>query len=294
MIIDVHNNSFACQQHGMGIGDCIQMLPVVQAIKNAAPSGARVRVVTREQYRLWVALGGFETCAIERLHNYPPADRTLWPYQLNATDTDLCCLAVRTNRQVLWAHNLGLQPATCTPVISPEARAWARDRYDEIAKGKRVCWISPFAANPNRTWHCRRWIQLALALQCKGFVVAGQMSRFDPPNAMWFPGTMFQDCTPDRTAALFQLADLYVGNDSGLTHLAGWLGVPSVAVCSVFAGRVVFGCYPSVRVVSAGAPCAPCVNLIERGFAPWCRYGCDALDAIPVAQVLAAVKEQLK
>jgi len=294
MLIDVQVSSKANPEHGHGLGDTVQMLPVIQAVQNAAPDGVRVRVVTRKPFKDWVALGGFDWRAYEHPEDYPPASITLWPYRESAVDTDLRCLAENTNRQALWAANVSVKPARCQPHISVEARLWAKERHSELSKsGQKIAWLSPYAAHPMRTWSRRRWVEVFAGLEDLGCAVAGMQCRYDPVNVMWFPGPMFQDVCAERTAALFELADLYIGNDSGLTHLAGWLGVPSIAVLGTTNGRVVFGCYPTVRTIDAGASCAGCLGQGTRGWKHWCNNGCDALDAIAATDVLEMAKERL-
>ena len=303
MLIDVQVSSKANPEHGHGIGDTIQLLPVVQAVANAAPADARVRIVTRAMFKDWALLGCEHWRDYEHPKNYPAADITLWPYRESAVDTDLRCLNANTNRQALWAANLSLKPAPCKPRISDEARFWAQERHIDLRKsGQKVVLLSPYAANPMRTWKKRRWAEVFDGLEEMGCAVAGMQCQYDPTNVFWFQGPMFQDVCAERTAALFELADLYIGNDSGLTHLAGWLGTPAIAVLGTTIGRVVFGCYPSVRTIDAYAgglndkkdfSCYGCLGEKSRGWQHWCNTGCDALDAIPAARVLEMAKEIL-
>ena len=54
-------------------------------------------------------------------------------------------------------------------------------------------------------------------------------------------------------------AGLFIGNDTGATHLAGLLGVPTVCVFSGVADIRVWGTRgPFVRVVRSPQPCSPC------------------------------------
>lgn len=65
------------------------------------------------------------------------------------------------------------------------------------------------------------------------------------------------DTLPELVAALREAA-LFLGNDSGPAHLAALLGVPTAAVFGPSDPGLWRPWGPRVRVVAAGAPCAPC------------------------------------
>jgi ADP-heptose:LPS heptosyltransferase len=59
-------------------------------------------------------------------------------------------------------------------------------------------------------------------------------------------------------AAILGRCQAYVGNDSGVSHLAAAVGVPTVAIFGPTDPDVWGPRGPSVRVVRGSAPCAPC------------------------------------
>jgi len=85
-------------------------------------------------------------------------------------------------------------------------------------------------------------------------------------------------------AAILSRCRLYVGNDSGVTHLAAAVGVPTVAIFGPTDPDVWAPRGPGVRVVRAATPCAPC--------APPQRQACQqraCLEAVSVQAVLDAI-----
>ncbi|MGI3776438.1 MAG: glycosyltransferase family 9 protein [Janthinobacterium lividum] len=94
----------------------------------------------------------------------------------------------------------------------------------------------------------------------------------------------------DESFALLRHVDLYLGNDSGLTHAAAMSGVPVVAVFSGIdpvANWMPLG--PDVTVVRAAIGCSPC-HLTHVTDCPN-RHAC--IQAIGVEPVLAAVRRAL-
>lgn len=96
-------------------------------------------------------------------------------------------------------------------------------------------------------------------------------------------------------AAILRRADLFVGNDGGVMHVAGAVDTPIVAIFGP-SNHVSWGPYPAAKagdkprsiVVRADLPCAPC---LYRGYLPGTREGCpsrDCLDQVSVDAVLAA------
>jgi ADP-heptose:LPS heptosyltransferase len=82
-------------------------------------------------------------------------------------------------------------------------------------------------------------------------------------------------------AALLARCQAYVGNDSGPTHLAAALGVPTVAIFGPTDPDLWAPREPSVQVVRGSAPCAPCSRQQ--------RQACDSsacLQAVPVRAVV--------
>jgi len=65
--------------------------------------------------------------------------------------------------------------------------------------------------------------------------------------------------------ALLERSAAFVGNDSGVTHLAAFLGLPSVAVFGPSDPRIWHPWGPSVRVVTCAPDCGPCFTNTDSG-----------------------------
>jgi ADP-heptose:LPS heptosyltransferase len=94
----------------------------------------------------------------------------------------------------------------------------------------------------------------------------------------------------DTVAAQLAEADLYIGNDSGTTHLAACLGVPTVAIMSGDVDPAVWRPLgESVVLLKGDVPCAPC----ELNSLAACPVGHLCMQTVLPEAVLAAVDELL-
>lgn len=154
--------------------------------------------------------------------------------------------------------------------------------------GKYVAVLAPYSAYGVRNWPLHRWVELEDALLASGFATAILDAPGDGRRTAMFRGARYWGQKPGRVAAIVGGADIVAGNDSGICHLAGVLGVPAVAVCGPTDGEAIFGWYGCVRNIQAPADCSPCYWLAARGYKRACVHGCDALWAIRPESVLAA------
>jgi heptosyltransferase-2 len=152
-----------------------------------------------------------------------------------------------------------------------------------------------------RRWPSERFAEVGDALAEQGFavaVVAGPgeervaervLARMSAPA-----GLLAGLHGPRALAATLQSATLFVGNDSGVMHLAAAVGVPCVGVFGLTNHRA-WGPYPPERhrVVRLELACSPCLYL---GSALGTPQGCAArscLMDLPATAVIAAANELL-
>lgn len=114
--------------------------------------------------------------------------------------------------------------------------------------------LAPFSLHEDRTWPAYRWRELTGTLHSMGKLVIaidkpGDDARlrevFGSTAATWHWGQ-----PPEWSAALIANADLLIGNDSGMAHIAGMYGTPGVVIMTMFPFPFVFGESPSL--VAAG------------------------------------------
>ena len=89
---------------------------------------------------------------------------------------------------------------------------------------------------------------------------------------------------------LLGLCDLFIGNDTGLTHYAARLGTPTVAIFSGIDPTATWAPLgANVTVIRAPVPCSPCHILHLED----CRNGHACMESIPVEAVQTAIRRHL-
>jgi ADP-heptose:LPS heptosyltransferase len=106
----------------------------------------------------------------------------------------------------------------------------------------------------DKCWPRARWLELAARLPAGELqVVVGptEIEREDPRRWPWpvAPAFVVEPQVTELAARLAPAA-AFVGNDSGTTHLAAMLGVPTVAVFGPSDARIWAPVGPHVRVVA--------------------------------------------
>lgn len=97
-----------------------------------------------------------------------------------------------------------------------------------------------------------------------------------------------QDVPLPRLEALLRRCTLFLGNDSGVTHLAALVGVPVIVLFGPTDPQIWRPLGERVRVLASRAACAPCEEARRRV----CTLG-DCMATLGVDQVLKAIDELL-
>lgn len=193
------------------------------------------------------------------------------------------------NWYLTFARALGYPPdrapATSLP-IAPSDRFGVTSRTVVLAPG---CKTGEMAA---KRWP--RFVELAESLA--DAVVVGtfdDLKRCDgsplvfPPHLRSFVGAL----TLRETAELMASAGAVVGNDSGLSHVAAALGVPTIMLFGPTPHTTLGRPPGNAHVLRCGLACEPCWNR-DRFVA--CRRRIDCLAGIGVARVQAALAAVLE
>jgi heptosyltransferase-2 len=115
--------------------------------------------------------------------------------------------------------------------------------------------------------------------------VIDQVIKYMPGNAINAAGVL----DLRQVAAVVEKAIVVVGNDSGMVHLAGALGVPTVALYGPTDDVRARPYGTQVRTIRNKMPCSPCDSVLP--------FGCGlpiCINSIEVAQVREAVMELIE
>ncbi len=277
-----------------GLGDAITYCWMVKSAE-AAGIDARLNI------RRWKELG--EMFGVSRLLTDEESDRKKkdggngsphWNREI-----ELVREGTRLNRFQIWCgeHGLGrLDPSRPAFRGDPVALEWAErawiDREAASGGGERVLFV-PGGAWANRTTPNAIMCDAAYTLANAGLSVAAcDVDKDDVDNFPFF----FYGMKLEYSAALAARADVVIANDSGMAHLAGTIGVPTVAVCGMTNPDVVFGHIPEVRGLRGGHGkvwCAGC-HFSPKSYRASCAKGCLALMSIDPMEIVKIVLETLK
>jgi len=198
-------------------------------------------------------------------------------------------------------ESLGLPPMKTRVggIEPPQSARKAAASLVEGVRGETVC-IAPGSRWPMKRWAVENYAELArrIAFELEYHVVLLGDARDAAETARIARGI------PERvtdlagktgileTAAVIERSALFIGNDSGLTHLAEAVGVPVIAI---FGPTVEgFGYYPSLprsKVIERSIACRPCSR---NGRRPCPRGTQECLTGIPVDWVEEALWDLLE
>lgn len=189
---------------------------------------------------------------------------------------------------------LGIAPLEPPVLVPPSAdRAAAAALVARVAPGAaRYAILAPRSAyGPAREWPAARYAALARRLTARGLAVlvcgtAAERATCERVAAEGGPGVVAVAGATDlpTLAGLAAGAILAVCNDSGLAHLAGAVGTPTVTLYGSTSSAWTAALGPAVRVVQHPPVCSPC-------FRRTCRIGYACLDAIALDEVDGVCRE---
>jgi lipopolysaccharide heptosyltransferase II len=183
-------------------------------------------------------------------------------------------------------------------VVTREAQMSVAERLKlaQLDEARPLALIHPAAAYETKQWATRNFARVAEDLERRGFAcvaIAAPNERLviDALHAESSTGiTSFTDLSLPEVTALASRSRLFVGNDSGVAHIAAAVRAPSVVI---FGSSNVAHWRPwttaSSEIVREELPCQPCPG-----------YTCGEFDApecirrVPIERVTAAIERVLK
>jgi ADP-heptose:LPS heptosyltransferase len=258
-----------------GLGDTLLMLPILRALRRAAPraelhlagvrefaevlvdAGAAARAISSEDLGLW-SLHGHDAsrgaATRGRLGQYAwivaddPAVaaaamgsgarvQAFDPRRLDGSAPFARQIAAQLDLELHWPRDAWLADAARTPL--PDAPIV----------------LAPGSGGHGKCWPREGWHALAARLAAEGRALRvlfgpAELERDDVRAWSWPAAVGFVDGVPAiGLATSLRACAAYVGNDSGPSHLAAMLGVPTVAVFGPTDPKVWTPQGPRVRVV---------------------------------------------
>lgn len=315
---EIHFQSVLARREGVTrhetvASDLLEPLGLTDRVRHLEVPQGRLGIAFIEARVLGALLGGrFDRVIVAMPFASPPRLLALlarWP-------TLICLDAVSPNggapandRPLSWRlleslRRHGLVSATgddaSRPFLNPpatgveEARAWLGQH--RLRPAQRLVAIAPDASYPANRWPADRFATLARRIEALGgFEVVlcggGGSAALCREIAVRCPGILVSagQLSIYGTAALLQRASLFIGLDTGTTHLASACGVPFVALYGQRgSGRWYFPPCPVGVVLQEPVPCHGC--WLSRCDRP----GHPCLNGIGVDRVVAAALETLE
>jgi ADP-heptose:LPS heptosyltransferase len=188
--------------------------------------------------------------------------------------------------------------ASIPPLPGPSSADQARAEALLQAAGvrpDRLALLAPGAGGASKRWPAWRFAELAARLAedgwqpawCLGPAEAEALEAVRGAGGRSWP--VFEDHSPAALRALITRAALWVGNDSGPTHLAGLLGRACLGLFGPTDPEVWRPLGPRARFLRAELACAPCTDERQRA----CEQQ-RCLEGLAVDEVLAALRQMAR
>lgn len=162
-------------------------------------------------------------------------------------------------------------------------RAACISAADPAHRGRVV--LAPFSTATAREWPLPHWLTLERLLIERGYETAVLHDKRHRTER--FGGLRLIDLPPQTLAGVMLAAKCIVGGDSGMAHLGGILGAPTVVLGGSTPVERIFGAYPSASFIQGGLDCSGCGE--RGGVVAECNRRCDNLASITPERVAAEV-----
>ena len=174
-------------------------------------------------------------------------------------------------------------PSSCQPAV----------KQIQNQRQERLLLIHPGAGSKRKRWSLKNFVEVADAITRMNsreavFVIGPAESDLLPIVKNQVEGRFrvrqFEDLT--EVMAFMKAANCFIGNDSGLTHLSAFMGVPTVAIFGPSSPNRWAPIGPATKVLRGKVDCAACFEVEKRNCeVPQC------LNGVSVDMVVDAVKE---
>lgn len=244
-----------------GFGDLLFLTPLLRELKRRWPD-CHLTVACRPKYHMVFR----NNPDVDQLLALPVPLRVLHThdYHLHFEGTIEKSTDANTHAVDLFARHAGLKikDRTVTYSLTAAERRIGQDtvrKLDPQGRFRHVA-IHVRASSPVRTYPWKQLEQVVRGLverRCQVYLLGG----FGEGGQVRVPGVFnFCGAFPEMTSTVSLLAacDLLIAPDSSLTHFAGALDVPTIALYGPFPARVRTRFYPHCLALEPDYPCAPC------------------------------------
>lgn len=264
-----------------GIGDGLTGLLITGAVKR--DTGKPVVYRCGPKAMPWVSLfHGFDHLAKHEFDDSGKRDIRNGELQLN---NGYAKQDQKTNRWERYARNAGVRG----PLVLPKLRE--PERIHALGTSYAGCIaIAPFSRWSDREYSLPNWLTLERVLSEAGYrvvILDDEADRTKP-----FKSEVVR-AAPDRVAGIIANAAAFIGNDSGLTHLAGILGVLTFAICGQTKGEQIYGCYPRAKILRGALDCYGCYWKAPVHTERHCSPHCPNIQSIRPQDILEAIDREL-
>jgi len=322
---------FVLLREAGGLGDVVRTLPVARGLKERHP-GARVEYVALAGYEGLVKLSP----DVDAVHAVSERERRgrderpdparhayLRRFGSDARLVDLYCPAYRhevetegavaLDRVELFCRAAGVENST-PRIVAPPRRQGSQDRerrtslaHSDVLGDLAVIGLAPYATHAARSWLGKaRLVELARALRWHGSRLVffhswkGPRPGRDEGSAREIGAQPALRLPWPELAAAVAGCDLVIAADSGIFHLAGALGVPTLGLFGLTSGEIMCRPYPTHAWITASLSARelpprcrpPCYCRPSRGYSPdVCgKGGCALLWSISPAEILRRLR----
>lgn len=273
--------------HHAALGDTILLLPLIRSLRLRFPDSS-ITLVTRDSFgQLLTGLGLLEACASAddpghslwfipprespRPNSTPPWARADLLLSAVATPTDPWAANARLARPGRAPDSLLFFQPRPPSDFPHHVTAWHRAQLATLqlpdppllpprANPDGTVLIHPGAGSDAKCWPRHHFLAIARALQQREIPAAFILGEVE--LARWPRDVIaqFEDLLPCLRLDLPALADalararLYLGNDSGVTHLAAAMGIPTIALFGPSSDLHWRPVGPRVRVLRTPSP----------------------------------------
>lgn len=274
---EVEPDTLVFDHGGTGLGDGILGLFAVAAVSEANPDRHIVYRVGKAALPFVTLFTGYDSLTLQAREHSEQA--VPGGTQLNLGYSEELKARFARTRLERYCANVGV-----TQPVTPQLRDPERIRSLGASYAGVVA-LCPFSTQPSREYPLHAWLTLESLLLKAGYRVV--VLHWEASRTERFRCERLINRPADLVTGVLLNAACVVGLDSGLSHLAGLLGTPTIVLSGATPASRIFSPYPRVECLTGPLACAGCSY--QAPHTADCDRSCAALWAISPKEVLAAV-----